>query len=847
MIFLTIMTKMVACSGILYAYYWLFLRNKRFHHYNRFYLLAITGLSVTVPFIKIPIEFESHTTTGQLANRSIEIISVNRWENDLADSSAASNWNSWFTAQDLIIMSYSLVVIVLLYILCRSIRNIQKISRKYPFEFINTLKFYNTSEPGTPFSFFRSIFWNRNLDIDSREGQQIFKHELFHVKQQHSADILFMEGVSIFFWINPIFYLIKKEVKAIHEFLADQHAASGNKEQDYAELLVLQSISMKKSPISNHFFQNHIKRRIAMITQFKTKKYSYWTRLFVLPLSVLLFCAIALYAKAPVKTKIDKGGENPAPIIVLVDAGHGGNDAGARGNNGVQEKDLSLSIAKQLQLQAKNYNVNVVMTRNEDNYPSLRERSTLARQINADVIISIHIGGAPQESVKTGFDIYVTNRNHLTVTKSKLLGDNIAKELKNTYEVGPLKQRTEAGIWILDSVHCPAVLIECGYITSDKDVEFISRTENQVAIAKNILQGIVRYQSGNITENTADTIPKTKRFNAKVEEKMTARQSDEEDARRKDAHLRELKAQHQELEKKHKEMEIKQRELSELDMEIKQKQEQLVRERNERDIQRQKVAESRMSEVRLKHEELVEKQNERDIQRRKINEARVTELQRNNNILLEKQLQMSQEQDVNLQKEKEAVLRSRQDLERLQQKLEEEKEIDLQTEQRTLVQKQLELELAIKNSTLDNIRNMERKEKAVMQEQRQREMNKRENRLQSGNINTDSSEEPERLFTRVEKSARYPGGKDGWMDYLNKNLRYPDEAREKGISGTVVLKFVVDKLGKLSDITVVSGPAELRNESLRLIRQSGDWTPAQQNGNAVTAAHQEAIVFKPAK
>jgi membrane protein insertase Oxa1/YidC/SpoIIIJ len=55
MIILTLLTKMIACSVILYGYYWMFLRNKRFHHYNRFYLLAATALSIVIPFIKIPV------------------------------------------------------------------------------------------------------------------------------------------------------------------------------------------------------------------------------------------------------------------------------------------------------------------------------------------------------------------------------------------------------------------------------------------------------------------------------------------------------------------------------------------------------------------------------------------------------------------------------------------------------------------------------------------------------------------------------------------------------------------------------------------------------------------------
>jgi beta-lactamase regulating signal transducer with metallopeptidase domain len=298
-----LITKMIACSGILYCYYWLFLRNKKFHHYNRFYLLGVTVLSIIIPFIKIPVILEHDNATSQIVYKSIDILSVDLWENELVENLAITTTSTWPTLQNCLFVLYGAGVLFLMYALMRSLLYVYRLSNKYRYEYVHTLKLYNTTEPGTPFSFLRSIFWNSQLDLNSTEGKQIFRHELFHVKQKHSADILFLECIGVFLWINPFFHLVKKEMKAIHEFLADQHAITNNDRIGYAELLVLQSIHAKRSPMSNYFFQNHIKRRIAMITQFKNKNYSYWTRLMVLPLSVLLFCAVALYAQNPKQTK----------------------------------------------------------------------------------------------------------------------------------------------------------------------------------------------------------------------------------------------------------------------------------------------------------------------------------------------------------------------------------------------------------------------------------------------------------------------------------------------------------------------------------------------------------------
>lgn len=499
---LIMLGKMIACSGILYAYYWFFLRNRRFHHYNRFYLLASTALSVIIPFIRIPVFFESNTVTGQLVNRSFDLISVNHWEKEFVENPEAVT-SSWFTLQNALLVSYAIVVLVMVYFLGRSLLYILRISRKYPYEYFNNLKFYNTAEPGTPFSFFQSIFWNSRLDFNSREGQQIFRHELFHVKQKHSADILFLEFVSILFWVNPLFHLIKKEIKAIHEFLADQHAVSDANQLDYAELLILQSINAWKNPISNYFFQNHIKRRIAMITSFKNNHYSYWTRLMVLPLSLILFCSIALYAQnADSNVRNIDSSPLPKSITVLVDAGHGGKDLGAKGENGLLEKDLALSIAQQLKLHADAFNIKVIMTREQDIYPSLRERTDLAKTVGADMLISVHVAAAPVINTeqglianpKNGFEIFITNRNQHTLPASKLLGENIASQIRRIYTVSGIKQSKQQGIRVLDSVSCPAVLIECGFITNENDVAFITNPENQEKIAKSILEGVVNYK-----------------------------------------------------------------------------------------------------------------------------------------------------------------------------------------------------------------------------------------------------------------------------------------------------------------------------------------------------------------
>jgi len=107
-------------------------------------------------------------------------------------------------------------------------------------------------------------------------------------------------------------------------------------------------------------------------------------------------------------------------------------------------------------------------------------------------------------------------------------------------------------------------------------------------------------------------------------------------------------------------------------------------------------------------------------------------------------------------------------------------------------------------------------------------------------------EDYDKTFTKVEIESAFPGGSAAWLRYLNKNLRYPDDAVNNEIQGTVVVQFIVDKEGNVSDVQAISGPENggLRDEAVRVIKKSGKWTPAIQNGRQVKSYKKQPIVFK---
>jgi beta-lactamase regulating signal transducer with metallopeptidase domain len=316
MTLLAYLLKVILVSAILFGYYRLFLRNKRFHHYNRFFLLSAFLLSIVLPFIRIPLLYQPENPVNDAVYRTVSVINTDYGQDEIQQMATTAD-ESVFTLVNSIYLLYAIGVLFLLTLVVKSLLYIRSLRKRYPAENITSLKFYNTREPGTPFSFFRSVFWNDQLEFNSIEGQQIFRHELFHVQHQHSADRLLAEVLTALFWFNPFFHLIKKELKAIHEFLADQFAISDSDRYAYATLLVQQALESGRHAGTNHFFQNHIKRRIAMITQFKQSNYGYWSRVMVLPLSIILFCFVTLYAKKPAAAAVTTIGnilnEDPQP------------------------------------------------------------------------------------------------------------------------------------------------------------------------------------------------------------------------------------------------------------------------------------------------------------------------------------------------------------------------------------------------------------------------------------------------------------------------------------------------------------------------------------------------------
>ncbi len=286
---LVYLAKVVICSGILYAYYHVMLRNNRFHQWNRYYLLLCTLLSLTVPLLRIPMPFTQagpetiYVYTSQVVTLREQVLAPSE-----VSVMATINWST---------LLYGFVLLILLLRIAGGYWKIWSLIRSSRVEFLKPYWLVLSEKVTSPFSFFRYIFWNETFHAETSEGRQMLRHEMVHLQEKHSWDKLFMELVTAACWLNPFFHLIKRELAVIHEFIADKKAVVNGDVREYAQSILQMALQSKHAfSMTSSFSHQPIKRRILMLTQSHHLRFSYLRRLLILPLAVCIFSALAFVA-----------------------------------------------------------------------------------------------------------------------------------------------------------------------------------------------------------------------------------------------------------------------------------------------------------------------------------------------------------------------------------------------------------------------------------------------------------------------------------------------------------------------------------------------------------------------
>jgi N-acetylmuramoyl-L-alanine amidase len=485
--FVLYLIKSIACSGMLYSFYRVAYYNRHHHQWNRFFLIAIVIISLVLPLIEINIPVTTNEKQSTVV-RLLDIVTSDKTEPD----EGAEAFNNTFNTGSLVMIIYASVSFVFLFFLTKGLIRILRIYNAYPKEWLSNIETVMTKENDSPFSFLRTIFWNARINHNSSVGKKIFEHEKVHVDQLHSIDRLFMNFVLVVFWCNPLFWLIRKEMIVVHEFIADQNSVNDHDPETLSEMLLISAFPDWNFGVTSRFFNSSIKRRLSMLTTFKNRGIGFFGKWMLIPVIFLLFAAFT-FRKSHVITA-------PAsPFTVIIDAGHGGQRSGAIAPDGTKEKDLNLLIAKKIRDLNKDGNIKVVMTRENDIEPTLQERVAMANNMKANAFISIHINR--DESGESGFQFYMTKNSNEFAGKSQMLGSLLSQELRKIYKIdGDLRKgRPNQGIWVLDApeISYPSLMVECGNLMNNEDLAFVKSESNQEKIALQILNGIRLFAENN--------------------------------------------------------------------------------------------------------------------------------------------------------------------------------------------------------------------------------------------------------------------------------------------------------------------------------------------------------------
>lgn len=182
--------------------------------------------------------------------------------------------------------------------------------------------------------------------------------------------------------------------------------------------------------------------------------------------------------------------------VIVIDPGHGGKDSGAIGINQLHEKRVVLDIAREILKLNKTLFENrfdIYLTRNKDTLISLRDRTELAKALNADVFISLHCNHANNSSAK-GVEVFVPNSNSRFTDGAIELGLAVLNE--STINLGFKNRGVKiANFQVLrdSNLHYPSVLFEMGFISNTDEANYFLKFKSSTAIALAILMGTSNY------------------------------------------------------------------------------------------------------------------------------------------------------------------------------------------------------------------------------------------------------------------------------------------------------------------------------------------------------------------
>lgn len=259
-----------------YGFYRLFLHKETFYSLNRAYLIVTSIVAFITPLLQVG--YLNNLLNNQQEARilSVQIAQV-------TETSKA------FTVNDLLMYCYLSIAAFFTIKMAISIYKIILLSINAKKQKAGNITYVELNHSQAAFSFFNLLFLNPSV----AEKNTILKHEMVHIQQKHSLDIIFFEIVQIIAWFNPVTYFIKKDIKLLHEYIADDITTDNDiHKHEYAMFLIQNSFGIVPNQIANQIFnQSILKRRINMLNKERSTGRARLKLLLALPIAGGMLCA----------------------------------------------------------------------------------------------------------------------------------------------------------------------------------------------------------------------------------------------------------------------------------------------------------------------------------------------------------------------------------------------------------------------------------------------------------------------------------------------------------------------------------------------------------------------------
>ncbi|MEP2279355.1 TonB family protein [Maribacter sp.] len=331
----------IAFQLLFLVIYDFFLKKETFFQWNRVYLMGTFVLSLILPWVKIEaFKQQVPQTFAQYPEYLWELQNVDV----VVQAKESVSWN--FTWQEGIFYGGMLVALVLFVLKIRQLYLLRKSGEKISYPLFTQIVIENSN---IAFSFFKSIFIGDK--VLKMKHDTIIAHELVHIKQRHTYDLLFFELMRIVGWFNPLVYVYQNRISELHEFIADAQVSKEHKSDHYEQLLAQVFQTEHISFINQFFTKSLIKKRIIMLQKSKSKKVWQLKYLLLVPmvLGMLLYTSCEMYKGTSENKETTESDE------LLI----------AEVNTKIEEDNLDIGYLYNSGLSEKRNDINQLLTKDE--------------------------------------------------------------------------------------------------------------------------------------------------------------------------------------------------------------------------------------------------------------------------------------------------------------------------------------------------------------------------------------------------------------------------------------------------------------------------------------------------